>query len=168
MQVTCGIDWAQDHHDIALVAADGAVVAQRRIGNDAAGFAELLAMLAEHDTRSGLEGEGGGELVPVAIETSRGLLVACLQATGRDVYAINPLAAARYRERYRVSGAKSDALDAIVLANILRTDRHAHRALPRDSEQARAVAVLARAQQHAVWDRVQVYNQLRHRTRHAR
>jgi transposase len=152
MQVTCGIDWAQDHHDIALVAADGTVIAQRRIGNDAAGFAELLAMLAEHDSPDGHDqDQGGGELVPVAIETSRGLLVACLQATGRDVYAINPLAAARYRERYRVSGAKSDALDAIVLANILRTDRHAHRALPRDSEQARAVAVLARAQQHAVW-----------------
>jgi transposase len=166
VQVTCGIDWAEDHHDIALVAADGTVVAQRRIGNDAAGFAELLAVLAEHDTPSGehgdqAEGEGGGALVPVAIETSRGLLVAYLQATGRDVYAINPLAAARYRERYRVSGAKSDTLDAIVLANILRTDRHAHRALPRDSEQARAVAVLARAQQHAVWDRVQVHNQLR-------
>jgi transposase len=166
VQVTCGIDWAEDHHDIALVAADGTVVAQRRIGNDAAGFAELLAVLAEHDIPSGehgdqAEGEGGGALVPVAIETSRGLLVAYLQATGRDVYAINPLAAARYRERYRVSGAKSDALDAIVLANILRTDRHAHRALPRDSEQARAVAVLARAQQHAVWDRVQVHNQLR-------
>jgi hypothetical protein len=46
VQVTCGIDWAQDHHDIALVAADGAVIAQRRVGNDAAGFAELLAMLA--------------------------------------------------------------------------------------------------------------------------
>lgn len=162
MQVTCGIDWAQDHHDIALVAADGAVIAQRRVGNDAAGFAELLAMLAEHDSPDGHdEDQGGGELVPVAIETARGLLVACLQATGRDVYAINPLAAARYRERYRVSGAKSDALDAIVLANILRTDRHAHRTLPGDSEQARAVAVLARAQQHAVWDRVQVHNQLR-------
>ena len=53
MQVTCGIDWAQDHHDIALVAADGAVIAQRRIGNDAAGFAELLAVLAQHDTPSG-------------------------------------------------------------------------------------------------------------------
>jgi transposase len=103
MQVTCGIDWAQDHHDIALVAADGAVIAQRRIGNDAAGFAELLAMLAEHDSPDGHdEDQGGGELVPVAIETARGLLVACLQATGRDVYAINPLAAARYRERYRV------------------------------------------------------------------
>jgi transposase len=57
VQVTCGIDWAQDHHDSALVAADGAVVAQRRIGNDAAGFAELLAVLAEHDTPSSEHGD---------------------------------------------------------------------------------------------------------------
>ncbi|MFF3057400.1 transposase [Streptomyces sp. NPDC057909] len=74
--------------------------------------------------------------IPVAIETSRGLLVACLLATGRPIYAINPMAASRYRERHAVTRKKSDHLDATVLANILRTD----------SELAKAIAVLARAQ----------------------
>jgi hypothetical protein len=48
-------------------------------------------------------------MVPVAIETGRGLLVACLAATGRDVVVINPMAGARYRERTTVSRSKSDA-----------------------------------------------------------
>lgn len=48
-----------------------------------------------------------------------------------------------------------------MLANILRTDRAAHRPLPADSELVRAIAVLARAQQDAVWDRTQAHNKLR-------
>lgn len=68
--------------------------------------------------------------MPIAIETSKGLLVAALLASGRRVYAINPLATSRYRDRHRSTRAKSDAADAVVLANILRTDRHAHRAIP--------------------------------------
>ncbi|GGV20026.1 hypothetical protein GCM10010275_72040 [Streptomyces litmocidini] len=71
------------------------------------------------------------------------------------------MAAARYRERHTVSRKKSDHLDAMVLANILRTDADAHRRLPADSELAQADAVLARAQQAAVWDRTQAGNKLR-------
>jgi Transposase/Transposase IS116/IS110/IS902 family len=59
-----------------------------------------------------------------------------------------------------VSRAKSDAGDAFVLANILRTDRDAHRPLPADSNQAKAIRVL-RAQQDAIWDRQQIGNKLR-------
>ncbi|MGW1973903.1 IS110 family transposase, partial [Streptomyces tubercidicus] len=84
---------------------------------------------------------------------------------GRPVYAINPLTAARYRDRYALARKKSDHLDAKVLAkvlaNILRTDIAEHRPLPADSELAQAIAVLARAQQDAVWDRTQAGNKLR-------
>jgi len=65
--------------------------------------------------------------VPVAIETPRGLLVACLRRTGRQIYAVNPLSVARYRDRHSVARAKSDRVDAELLANILRTDRAAPR-----------------------------------------
>src|ERR1700755_1873916 len=80
MQVTCGIDWAEKHHDVALVHEDGRVVARARIGADAAGFTALMALLAEHtpadaDTTS----------VPVAIETDKNLLVVALQAAGFTV-----------------------------------------------------------------------------------
>jgi hypothetical protein len=83
MDVFCGIDWAEDHHDIALVDRDGQLLARRRISDDAAGLAQLLDLLTDH-------GDSAGDPVPVAIETPRGLLVACLRATGRAVYPINP------------------------------------------------------------------------------
>ena len=47
MHLYCGIDWATEHHDVAVVNDDGRVVARRRVDNDAAGFAELLTLLAE-------------------------------------------------------------------------------------------------------------------------
>ncbi|MFF0044713.1 IS110 family transposase [Streptomyces mirabilis] len=153
-RIFCGIDWAENHHDIALVDQDGDQVAKLRISDDSAGLHALLELLARH-------GDSPEARIPVAIETPRGLLVASLRATGREVYAINPLAAARYRDRSSVSRAKFDAADARVLANILRTDIKTHRQLPADSELGRAVAVLARAHQDAVWDKGQLVNRLR-------
>ena len=111
--VTCGIDWAQDHHDIAIVDAEGRLVAKRRIPESVAGFAELTAMLAD-------AGDDPKDPIPVAIETPRGLLVGVLRATGRPIYPINPMSVARYRERTSMSGKKSDHADAVTLANILR------------------------------------------------
>ena len=49
MDVYCGIDWAEDHHDIALADRDGKLLARRRISDDAAGLAQLLALLAALD-----------------------------------------------------------------------------------------------------------------------
>lgn len=152
--VYCGIDWADDHHDIAIVNDDGTVLAVQRIEDDPGGLRILLELLAAH-------GDTADAPIPVAIETSRGLLVACLRQAGRPVYAINPMAVARYRERSSVAGRKSDSLDARTLANILRTDAHEHRQLPDDSTLVQAIRVLARAQQDAVWDRVQMQNKLR-------
>jgi hypothetical protein len=140
--VFCGIDWAEDHYDVALVDGAGAVLARKRISDDSFGYQVLLGLLGEH-------GDHQDDPIPVAIETPRGLLVACLRRTGRKIYAINPLSIARYRERHSVARAKSDRVDAELLANILRTDRNAHRALPADSELAQAIGVLARAQQDA-------------------
>jgi Transposase/Transposase IS116/IS110/IS902 family len=154
LELFCGIDWAERHHDVAVIDGAGAVVARGRVGNDAAGFAGLLAILAE-------AGDTSEEPVPVAIETGRGLRVAALRATGRAVYPVNPLSASRYRSRRQVSGARSGATDAVLLASILRTDAAAHRLLPDDSELARAIGVLARAQQDAVWARQQLGSQVR-------
>ncbi|MFF0094697.1 IS110 family transposase [Streptomyces canus] len=152
--IYCGIDWAERTHDVALVDDTGQLLAKRHITDDAAGYKILLDLLAEY-------GDTEEDPIPVAIETSRGLLVAILRTGKRQVFAINPMAAARYRDRHSVSRKKSDPGDALVLANILRTDMHAHRPLPQDSDLARAVAVLARAQQDATWNRQQISNQLR-------
>ena len=95
MKVFCGIDWSERHHDVALVDQDGALIAKRRIGESVEDFAELLTLLAE-------AGDSADEPIPVAIETSRGLLVAALRATGRAIYAIKadgglPVSAAALR-----------------------------------------------------------------------
>ncbi|MGX1975723.1 IS110 family RNA-guided transposase [Streptomyces sp. G7(2002)] len=152
--IYCGIDWAERTHDVALVDDSGQLLAKRHITDDAAGYKILLDLLAEY-------GDTEDTPIPVAIETSRGLLVAVLRTGKRQVFAINPMAAARYRDRHSVSRKKSDPGDALVLANILRTDMHAHRPLPQDSDLAQAVAVLARAQQDATWNKQQTANQLR-------
>jgi len=154
LNVYCGIDWAERHHDIALVDETGTLLAKQRITDDAAGYRALLEMLAKH-------GDTPEKPIPVAIEASHGLLVAALRTGCRRVYAINPLSAARYRDRHSLSRKKSDPGDALVLANILRTDMDAHRALPADSDLARVITVLARAQQDAVWSRQQLVNQVR-------
>jgi len=154
MAVFCGIDWAERHHDVALIDETGQLVARRRIKESAEGLSELTEMLAA-------AGDQAEAPIPVAIETPRGLLVAALRATGRPVYAINPMAVARYRDRHTTSRGKSDRADAVVLANILRTDAHVHRALPADTPLARAIAVLARAHQDATWRRTRTLQELR-------
>lgn len=153
MEITCGIDWAEAHHDVALVDREGRRVAHQRIDTGLGGFTALSELLAEHT-----ENPAG---VAVAIETEKGLLVAALRAAGFIIYAINPRAVARYRERYAQAGGKSDPGDAVVLADILRTDRHLHRSLPVHSELGAAVKVLARQHQEAIWARQAAVNRLR-------
>jgi transposase len=99
--------------------------------------------------------------VVVGIETDRGLLVQALLVSGYQVYAINPLAVTRYRDRHTLSRAKSDSGDAKLLADLVRTDRHNHRPIAGDSEMAQAVKILARAHQNLVWTRQRQVNQLR-------
>ena len=97
----------------------------------------------------------------VGIETDRGLWVSALVGAGYQVYAINPLSVARYRERHNVAGAKSDAGDAKVLADLVRTDRHNHRQIAGDSADAEAIKVLARGHQSLIWARTRHTNMLR-------
>lgn len=154
MKLFCGIDWAEAHHDVAIIDENGQLVAKKRITDDPTGLAQLVELFAE-------VGDIAENPIPVAIETPRGLLVASLRATGRAIYSINPLAVARYRDRHSVARAKSDHADAMTLANILRVDAHLHRRLPADSELCQAIAVLARAHQDATWRRIKAHNELR-------
>lgn len=120
MDVFCGIDWSEGHHDVALVDDTGKLLAKCRINDDLDGYRLLLDLLAEH-------GDTAEAPIPVAIETSRGLLVATLRQGPRKIYAVNPMVASRYRDRHGVSRKKSDPGHALVLANIIRTDAPVHR-----------------------------------------
>jgi transposase len=148
-----GDDWAEAHHDVCVLDEQGERLAKRRVPEGIAGIAQLHALLAEHAAEP-------GEVV-IGIETDRGLWVAALLEAGYAVYAINPLAASRYRDRHAVSGAKSDAGDALMLADLVRTDRHQHRPMAADSTLAEAVKVLTRAHQGLIWTRQRQVNQLR-------
>ena len=152
-----GIDWSEAHHDVCVLDDQGMVLAKGKVSDDVSGVGRLHAMAAEH-------AEDPSEVV-VGIETDRGLLVGSLVQAGYRVYAINPLAASRYRDRHAVSRAKSDPGDAKVLADLVRTDRQNHREVAGDSELAEAVKVLARAHQNLIWSRQRQVNALRNTLR---
>jgi transposase len=158
-----GDDWAEDHHDVELEDEAGRRLTRARLPEGLEGVTRLHAMVAEHAPASWSElpaGEAAARVV-VGIETDRGPWVAALRAAGYQVFAINPLSAARYRERHGTSGAKSDAGDAHVLAEIVRLDRGHHRPVAGDSELADAVKLLARAHQTAIWERTRHVLRLR-------
>ncbi|QUR66673.1 IS110 family transposase [Mycobacterium spongiae] len=148
-----GDDWAEDHHDVHVMDQAGTRLASRRLSEGLTGVRQLHELIAAH-------AEEPGQVV-IGIETDRGLWVGALAAAGYQVFAINPLAVARYRDRHHVSGAKSDASDAKLLADLVRTDRHNHRSLAGDSSTAEAIKVLARAHQNLIWARTRHTNALR-------
>jgi transposase len=153
MGITCGVDWAEDHHDVVVMDDVGTVLQGRRIDTGVDGYADLLALIADHG--------GSAAETPVALETDKNLLVLALRAAGFTVYPINPRAVARYRERHYQAGKKSDHGDASVLADILRTDRHQHRPLPAVSDHALTIKALARQHQEAIWALHQTASRLR-------
>jgi transposase len=150
-----GVDWAEAHHDALLMDEQGATLARGRVPEGMEGLRRVHEMVGEHQR------EDAPQEVVVGIETERGLLVRGLLAAGYRLYAVNPLAVSRYRERHAVSGAKSDAADAKVLADLVRTDRHNHRPVEPESELAEAVRVLARAHQGMIWSRQRQVSALR-------
>jgi len=152
-----GDDWAEAHHDVHVMNEAGDRLASRRFPEGLEGmgrFHELVAGLVDDPDE-----------VVVGIETDRGLWVQALTAGGYQVYAINPMVVARYRDRHNVAGAKSDAGDAKVLADVVRTDRHNHRPIAGDSPDAEAIKVLARGHQNLIWARTRHTNQLRNALR---
>jgi transposase len=138
---------------VYLMDEAGQRLASRRLPEGLTGIRQLHELVAAHAEEP--------EQAVIGIETDRGLWVGALTAAGYQVYAINPLAVAHYRDRHHVSGAKSDASDAKLLADLVRTDRHNHRSIAGDSPDAEAIKVLARAHQSLIWTRTRHTNALR-------
>jgi transposase len=153
MAVFMGDDWAEDHHDVHLMDEDGERLASRRLPEGLDGIRVFHELVADHIVDP-------GEVV-VGIETDRGLWVTALVAAGYQVYAINPLAASRYRDRHNVGGAKSDPGDAKMLADLVRTDRHNHRQVAGDTPEAESIRIMARGHQNLIWTRNRQTNGLR-------
>jgi transposase len=152
-----GDDWAEAHHDVYLMDESGRRLGSRRLPEGLSGIRQLHELIGEHAEEP--------DQVVIGIETDRGLWVGALTGAGYQVFAVNPLAAARYRDRHHVSGAKSDASDAKLLADLVRTDRHNHRRIAGDSPDAEAIKVLARTHQSLIWTRTRHTNALRNALR---
>ncbi|MEG9226490.1 IS110 family transposase [Aeromicrobium sp. Sec7.5] len=145
MPAYVGIDWSESYQDWAAVDHEGTKIEGGRFLETPDGFDDFEARiraLADPET---------GTLPTIAIETEKGLTVANLRRRGYAVYAINPLKVSNYRTRKATSRGKSDKGDAMMIANIVRTDPDDHRALPNITPSGHAMTVLSRAHQDEIW-----------------
>ncbi|WP_337918522.1 IS110 family transposase [Actinopolymorpha pittospori] len=156
MLLFVGDDWAEDHHDVELQDESGRKLCTARLEEGVSGIGRLHALIGQQ-----LGEDASPDQVLVGIETDRGPWVGALVAAGYSVYAVNPRQVARFRERHRSSGAKSDTADAHALAEMVRTDSHQLRQVAGDSAQAEAVKVVARAHQNLIWERTRHTQRLR-------
>ena len=144
-----GLDWASQSHAVCVIDAQGGVCERLEVAHNATGLAELLRRLKHW------------RYPPVAIERPSGLVVDTLVEAGLTVIPIHPNAVKATRPRYRSHGAKSDASDAYLLADLLRTDGHRFKPLSPQSDEIRALRALVRGRDDLVATRVQLANQLR-------
>jgi transposase len=146
-----GIDWAADTHAVCVLDAAGKAVARFTIAHSAEGLGRLVRRLA---------GLGDPGDLPVAIERPSGRLVDVLLEAGHPVVPVSPNAIKAWREGEVLSGAKSDAGDAEIIAEYLRLRRHRLRPAPPYAEQTKALRTVVRTRDDLVEARVASVNQL--------
>ena len=158
-----GDDWAEDHHDVEILDGEGRRLVKKRLPEGLAGLSKLHELIATAMPLqwSQLDPDEVAGRVKIGIETERGPWVAALITAGYEVFAINSMSTARYRERHSTSGANSDAGDAHVLAEIVRLDRAHHRPVAGDSDDGEALKLVTRAHQSLIWDRTRHLLRLR-------
>jgi transposase len=146
-----GVDWAAETHAVCVMDAGGKVVAGFAIEHSADGIAALVRRLAKHGAPGGM---------PVAIERPNGRLVDLLLEAGHPVVPVKPNAIKAWRDGEVLSGAKSDAGDAAVIAEYLRLRVHKLRVVTPYSDETRALRTVVRARDDLVGMRVAATNQL--------
>ena len=144
-----GVDWASEKHDVLVADAAGEKLLVATFAHNEQGVRALCRALVRLRV----------ELV--AIERPDGLLVERLLDAGLRVLALHPNQVAAARDRFRVSGGKSDRFDAFVLCELARTDNHRFRVLEPDSDQTKALRALTRGREDLVGARTALVNQLR-------
>ena len=143
-----GVDWARDHHDVTVVDKQGIIVAQFRFEDTADGWHEVRTKFSAFP------------LLGIAIETSTGVVVDRLLDAGYSVFPIHARSAKQYRLRKAPSGVKDDNLDAWSLADALRVDGHAWRALKPEDPLTLELRLLCRDESQLISQRTALANQL--------
>ncbi len=116
MEVYTGIDWSENKHDVLFMNESGAVVAYLVIPHTPDGFRKF------DDARKKL-GFSTAECL-VGLETAHNLIIDFLWSRNySQVYVIPPNVVKSCQGRYRQSGAYTDKSSALLLADLLRTDR---------------------------------------------
>src|SRR5690242_10501550 len=146
-----GIDWANDHHDALVLDEKGHQVGSLRISHTPQGLAKLNTFLEQ------ISGTASKEQMACIIETTHGLLIAALLEAGWPVYPVNPRTVDRRRG---ASGAKTDTIDAYLLAKTGRADFADLRRLIPDSEKIAELKLLTRDQDALIRTQTRLVNQL--------
>lgn len=144
-----GFDWAGDHHDVVVVGQSGSIVLEFRFEHNAEGWAAFRKKVQPYTA------------LGVAVETRSGAAVEELLGSNCTVFPVQPTAAARYRERKAPSGVKDDRLDAWALADALRMDGRAWRALAPEDPLIQELRLLCRDEVALIEQRTALVNQLR-------
>jgi transposase len=101
-----------------------------------------------------------GGAVATCVETSQGMVIEQLLASGVSLYPMAPRSAKAYRERKAPSGKKSDHLEAWSLADALRVDGHGWRALLQEDPLVGELRLLCREEVALIEERTALVNQL--------
>jgi transposase len=146
-----GIDWANAHHDALVIDEKGRQMGTLRVDHSPQGLAKLDTFLEQ------IIGSSPREHMACIIETTHGLLIAHLLEAGWPVYPVNPRTVDRRRG---ASGAKTDTIDAYLLAKTGRADfADLHRLAP-DSQKIAELKLLTRDQATLIQMQTRLVNQL--------
>lgn len=147
----CGIDWANDHHDALSIDEAGRPLGSIRVAHTPEGLSQLDAYLER------VAAPDHKDQIACIIETTHGLLIAHLLEQGWPVYPVNPRTVDRHRAP---SGAKTDTIDAYLLAKTGRADFQDLRRLNPDSELIQELKTLTRDQESLIQMQTRLVNQL--------
>ena len=141
-----GIDWAKDRHAVCVVDDEGGIVSRFEVEHTEAGLRELVRRLKD--------------VVGVAIERPDGPIIDALLGADLRVVVIASRHVKALRTRHGLAGNKDDRMDALVLADALRTDGHRLRPLHPDAEATVALRATVRARKDLVTTRVSLVQRL--------
>jgi transposase len=144
-----GLDWADTHHDVEVLDEAGKRVGARRFAHNHEGLNELKHFV--------LSIAASPEHLACIVETNHGLLITFLLEAGIPVYPVNPKSANQLRKS---AGAKTDQIDAHVLAKIGRLDLAELRRLEPDSVIVQELKTLTRDQDALIQTQTRLVNQL--------
>jgi len=144
------LDWARDHHDIAVVDRSGKIVAEFRIPHSIEGWKDFRARLAPFPD------------LAIAVETNQGPAVEQMAAAKMQIYPVNPRSAKHYRDRLKPTGVKNDRIDAWSLADALRVDGHGWRPLLPEDPLVAELRQLCRDEVSLIEQRTSLLAQLRY------